>query len=54
MWKSPSNLKISEWADKYRKLSPESSAEAGAWNTSRSPIKKKLWMYLMNLIFKEL
>ena len=42
MWKSPSNLKISEWADKYRKLSPESSAEAGAWNTSRSPYQKEI------------
>lgn len=42
MWKSPSNLKISEWADSYRKLSPESSAEAGAWNTSRSPYQKEI------------
>ena len=42
MWKSPSNLKISEWADKYRKLSPESSAEAGVWNTSRSPYQKEI------------
>ena len=33
---------ISEWADKYRKLSPESSAEAGAWNTSRSPYQKEI------------
>ena len=27
--KPPPNLKIDEWADKHRRLSPESSAEPG-------------------------
>ena len=40
IWKPPQNLSISEWADNYRKLSPESSAEAGAWRTSRVPFQK--------------
>lgn len=30
----PPDLKVSEWADRYRKLSPESSAVQGQWRTS--------------------
>jgi phage terminase large subunit GpA-like protein len=33
----PPKLKVSEWADRYRYLSPESSAEPGKWHTSRTP-----------------
>ena len=36
-FKPPENLTVSEWADKYRRLSPETSAEAGPWRTSRTP-----------------
>lgn len=36
-FKAPENLTVSEWADRYRKLSPENSAEAGQWKTSRTP-----------------
>jgi phage terminase large subunit GpA-like protein len=32
----PPKLRVSEWADKYRKLSPESSAEPGQWFTARN------------------
>ncbi|MEA5529030.1 phage terminase large subunit family protein [Dolichospermum sp. UHCC 0684] len=32
----PPRLKVSEWADRYRFLSPESSAEPGRWRTSRA------------------
>ena len=28
---------MAEWADKHRRLSPETSAEAGPWRTSRTP-----------------
>lgn len=31
------DLTIGEWADKYRILSKESSAESGKWQTSRTP-----------------
>lgn len=31
----PPRLKISEWADDYRILSPEASAEPGKWSTAR-------------------
>ena len=30
-------LSVSEWADRYRKLSPLSSAEHGQWHTDRAP-----------------
>jgi len=30
-------LTVSEWADKYRKLSSKASAEPGPWRTSRTP-----------------
>lgn len=35
--KPPETLTVSEWADKKRRLSAESSAETGAWRTSRTP-----------------
>lgn len=36
-FKPPEKITVSEWADKYRVLSPESSAEAGPWRTERTP-----------------
>lgn len=38
----PENLTVSEWADKKRKLSQESSAEVGQWRTSRTPYLKEI------------
>lgn len=37
-----SKLTVSEWADKYRMLSSESSAEPGRWKTSRAPYQKEI------------
>lgn len=37
----PEKLTVSEWADIKRRLSPESSAEVGAWRTSRTPYLKE-------------
>lgn len=37
----PPPLTVSQWADKYRMLSPESSAEAGKWDTQRTPYLKE-------------
>lgn len=34
------DLTVSQWADKYRRLSPESSAEAGPWRTKKTPYLK--------------
>jgi len=36
----PPELKISEWADQYRVLSREASAEAGGWSTERAEYQR--------------
>ena len=35
-------LTVSEWADRYRILSPKSAAEPGRWRTSRTPYLKEI------------
>ncbi|MEG2344198.1 MAG: terminase gpA endonuclease subunit [Acidaminococcaceae bacterium] len=37
-----SKITVSEWADKYRMLSSEASAEPGRWKTSRAPYQKAI------------
>lgn len=37
----PENLTVSQWAEKHRRLSPETSAEAAPWRTSRTPYLRK-------------
>ena len=41
-FKAPENITVSQWADKYRRLSAENSAEAGRWKTSRTPYLKEI------------
>lgn len=36
-FRPPEALTVSQWAEKYRVLSRESSAEAGPWNNARTP-----------------
>lgn len=38
----PPILTISQWADRYRRLSAESSAEPGQWNTDRAPYQREI------------
>ncbi|MFS0810778.1 phage terminase large subunit family protein [Peribacillus phoenicis] len=38
----PPDLTVSEWADTYRKLSSESSAEPGQWRTDRAPYQREI------------
>lgn len=38
----PPQLKVSEWADCYRKLSSEASAEPGQWRTDRAPYQREI------------
>ena len=33
LWRPPQRLKLSEWADRYARLSAESAAAAGKWRT---------------------
>lgn len=39
-WAPPPRLTVSEWADKYRILSSEDSAEPGKWRTDRAPYQR--------------
>lgn len=38
----PPDLTVSEWADAFRKLSRESSAEPGQWITDRAPYQREI------------
>ena len=38
----PEDLTVSQWADTYRFLSSEASAEAGRWRTTRTPYLKEV------------
>lgn len=38
--KPPPRLTVSQWADEYRRLSPESAAEPGRWKTDRAPYQR--------------
>lgn len=40
--KPPPPITITEWADEYRRLSPEASAEPGRWRTSKAPYQKEI------------
>ncbi|WP_404427293.1 phage terminase large subunit family protein [Ureibacillus chungkukjangi] len=38
----PPDLTVSEWADKFRVLPSETSAEPGQWDTSRAPYQREI------------
>lgn len=38
----PPDLSVSEWADSFRRLSSESSAEPGVWRTDRAPYQREI------------
>ena len=38
----PPKLTVSQWADSYRRLSQEASAEPGRWNTERAPYQREI------------
>src|SRR5210317_2182888 len=38
--KPPPDLKVDDWADTYRRLSPEAAAEPGLWNTDRAAYQR--------------
>ncbi len=40
--KPPPELTLSQWADKYRMLSAESSAEPGRWHTDKAPYQREI------------
>lgn len=40
--KPPPPITITEWADEYRRLSPEASAEPGRWKTAKAPYQAEI------------
>jgi phage terminase large subunit GpA-like protein len=42
LWRPPPKLTLSEWADRYRILSSESSAEPGQWITAKAAYEKEI------------
>ena len=50
----PEDLTIAEWADKYRVLSRESAAEAGKWETDRTPYMKAIFDCVTDSITKSI
>ncbi len=40
-FKPPEVMTVSQWADKKRRLSPETAAEPGPWRTERTPYLKE-------------
>lgn len=50
----PPIITISQWADRYRRLSMESSAEPGQWNTDRAPYQREIMDALNNPDCEEL
>ena len=42
IWLPPPELSISEWADEYRRIPPEASAEPGRWYTDRAPYQREM------------
>lgn len=39
---TPPEMTVSQWADAYRVLSPEASAERGRWRTDRAPYQREI------------
>lgn len=38
----PEPMTVSQWADKYRVISPEAAAEVGRWRTDRAPYQREI------------
>ncbi len=41
-WVIPPKLCISEWADNFRRLSPEAASEPGDWKTDSAPYQRDI------------
>lgn len=52
-WAPPPKLTISEWADRYRVLSPEASAEPGTWSTDRAPYQRGIMDAMSDPLIEE-
>lgn len=51
--KPPPDLKLHEWADEYRRLSSEASAEPGRWKTAKAPYQKEIMDAITDITIKK-
>lgn len=42
MFRPPSSMKVSEWADRYRRLAGIGASESGKWHTDRAPYQREM------------
>ena len=49
----PPDLHLSEWADKYRRLSSEASAEPGRWRTEKAPYQREIMDAITDISIKK-
>ncbi len=42
IWLPPPDLTVSQWADQFRRIPPEASAEPGVWRTSRAEYQREI------------
>jgi len=52
-WSPPPELTVSDWADRYRRLSSEASAEPGAWRTDRAPYQRGIMDAISDPLIRE-
>lgn len=48
IWLPPPDLTVSQWADEFRRIPPEASAEPGVWRTSRAEYQREIMDAISN------
>ncbi len=51
--KPPPDLKLSEWADKFRRLAVGTTAEPGRWRTAKAPYQKEIMDAITDISIKK-
>lgn len=51
--KPPPDLRLSEWADNFRRLSSEASAEPGRWRTDKAPYQREIMDAITDISIKK-
>ena len=53
MLQPPPEMTLSQWADKFRRLSAGSSAEPGRWKTAKAPYQKEIMDAITDITIKK-
>ena len=51
--KPPPDLKLSEWADRFRRLAAGTTAEPGRWKTAKAPYQKEIMDAITDISIKK-